>query len=539
MTDPTAGTPGDPSTATAGEAVPAAPGDPATLTTGTPAAGAPGNPFATVGHPVHGDSHVGRTGPMEILRERVLSQSTAGATAIIGPPRIGKSSLAYHVFMRPEARQTYPRLLPVWMNVRTQAGIQQVFRRLSDDVWELLTERSDEIDRRTTQAYERAVEPGLPWAQAQSETQEFLRLVRRRGWRVVLILDEFDAARDVFKSQPGTFQALREIAYNLDWNIGLVTTSRRELREIVDMADPDESTFAGIFRSLFLTCFDTGELGALAARVPGRAPDEDPDAAVARLAELTGGHPYLASVLLDRVCSAVRGGPVRLLDEIEALAHALPAEFQYYYRDLEELLRADGRLRALLEVVLGPQLVVTPDDAQVLLQQGLVRVREGSYRAFSDHFQQYLMLIGRKLGHWDNWMAVERRVRDLVESAFEGRYGTDWPAELRRVRPKLVPMLDHCEELRARELRSFGAQGSTRILDFTYPRDLYDLMASHWDLFGPLLKKDKNHWNERFSLLAKVRNPMVHNRMSVVTPVEQRTFQLYCDELMEMLDGVG
>ncbi|MEE1929513.1 ATP-binding protein [Streptomyces sp. TRM 70351] len=500
------------------------------------APGSPRNPFATVGHPVHGDDHVGRTGPMEILTERVLSQSTAGATAIIGPPRIGKSSLAYHVFMRPEARETHPRLLPVWMNVRTQAGIEHVFRRLSDDVWDLLTERSADIDRRVADAYQRAVEPDVPWTQAQSETQEFLRLVRRRGWRVVLILDEFDAAREVFKTQPGTFQALREIAYNLDWNIGLVTTSRRELREIVDMADPDESTFAGIFRSLFLTCFDADELGALASRVPGFSPDDGRDPAVTRLGELAGGHPYLASVLLDRVCSSARGGPLHLLDAIEELADALPAEFQYYYRDLEELLHADGRLRALLEVVLGPQLVVTPDDAQVLLQQGLVRVREGAYRAFSDDFQQYLTLVGRKLGHWDNWMAVERRIRDLVESVFEGKYGTDWPAELRRVRPKLTPMLDHCEELRTRELRSFGARGSTRILDFTYPRDLYDLMASHWDLFGRLWKKDKGYWNERFSLLAKVRNPMVHNRMAVVTPLEQRTFGVYCDEIMEVLD---
>ncbi|MFF3556370.1 ATP-binding protein [Streptomyces tsukubensis] len=511
-----------------------------------PMPGGSGNPFATVGHPVHGAAHVGRTGAVDVLLERVLHQSTAGATAIIGPPRIGKSSLAYHVFMRPDARVSHPQLLPVWMNVRTQAGIQQVFRRLCDDVWDLLSERSPDIDARTAAAYQRAVAPDLLWGQAQSETQEFLRLVRRRGWRVVLVLDEFDAAREVFRTEPGTFQALREIAYNLDWNIGLVTTSRRELREIVDMADPDESTFAGIFRSLFLTCFDTEELTALTARVPGFAHQqdgdgegEDPAAAVARLGELTGGHPYLASVLLDRVCGAARGRPFRLLDELEGLAHSRPAEFQYYYRDLQELLRADGRLRALLEVVLGPQLVVTPDDALVLVQQGLVRVEDGAYRAFSEDFQQFLTLIGRKLDHWDSWMTVERRVRDLVESVFEERYGSDWPDRLREVRPKLVAMLDQCEELRAREQRSFGARGSTRLLDFTYPRDLYDLMASHWDLFGPLLKKDKAYWNERFSLLAKVRNPMVHNRMSVVTPVEQRTFQVYCDEIMELLDRTG
>ncbi|WP_406859543.1 ATP-binding protein [Streptomyces sp. HUAS MG47] len=508
-----------------------------------PRQGAPGvpvardNPFATVGHPVHGAAHAGRAHQIRVLRQRVLEQPTAGATAVIGPPRIGKSSLAYHLFMRPEALAEYPRLIPVWMNVRTGGGIAQVVLRLVEDVWEALEERAPEQDRRITAAYERAVAPGMEWVEAQTETQEFLRLVRRRGWRVVLILDEFDAAREVFRSQPGTFQALREFAYNLDWNIGLVTTSRRELREIVDMADPDESTFAGIFRSVFLTCFDEPDLTELAGRVDGVEP-EDLARTTRRLAELTGGHPYLASVLLDRVCSA-EADHLPLATALERHVDPLPAEFSYYYRDLAGLLDADGRLRALLEVVLGPQLVVTPDDAQVLLQQGLIVVRDDTYRAFSQDFQEYLTLIGRQLGHWDQWMAVEGRVRDLVDDGFTGRYGEEWPDELRAKRPKLTAVLDKCEELRAREARAYGARASARLLDFTYPRDLYDLMASHWDVFGKLLGKDKAYWSERFSLLAKVRNPMVHNRMSVVTPVEQRMFGVYCEELMELLDRLA
>ncbi|MFJ5218927.1 ATP-binding protein [Streptomyces sp. NPDC088354] len=493
-----------------------------------------GNPFATVGHPVFGDGHVGREEQVRIVEQRVLEQPTAGATAIIGPPRIGKSSMAYHAFMRPEARQRHPNLLPVWMNVRTQGGIVRLLNRLVEDVWEMLEGRSAPLSPRLTRAYERATQPGMQWIETQVEIQEFLRLVRRQGWRVVLVLDEFDAAREVFKSQPGTFQALREMAYNLDWNIGLVTTSRRQLREIVDMADPDESTFAGIFRPVFLTCFDEGDLGKLVDRIPGVGAD-DRVSAVSRLGELTGGHPYLASVLLDRVCSA-GSGPLPLPPAIDEQARPLPAEFLYYYSDLEELLRTDGRLRHLLEVVLGPQLVVTPADAQALLQQGLVVVRDGAYQAFSENFQDHLILVGRQLTHWDNWMAVERRIRNVIEKAFVERYGEDWPTALRGVRPKLSRLLGQCEELHERELRSFGAGASARLIDFTYPRDLYDLMASHWDIFGGILGKDKSYWNERFSLLAKVRNPMVHNRMEVVTSVEQRMFHLYCDELMELLD---
>jgi hypothetical protein len=495
------------------------------------------NPFATVGHPVYGEAHVGRAEALEILRERVLLQTTSGATAVIGPPRIGKSSLAYHAFMRPEARIEHPKLLPVWMNMRSLDGVPRMFRRLADQVWDLLEEQSAEVGRRVTDAYQLAVTPGLEWSEAQSATQEFLMYLRLRGWRVVLVLDEFDAARDVFKNQDGSFQALREIAYNLEWNIGLVTTSRRELREIVDMADKAESTFPGIFRSVFLTCFAPPEVGELVARIPGGVADGRAAELSSRLGELTGGHPYLASVLLDRICTAHRAGPLPPPEAIAALTGPMPPEFQYYYRDLEELLSDDGRLGALLEVLLGPQIAATPEDAQNLLQQGLIRVQDDAYRAFSDHFHEFLALLGREGGHWQSWMAVESGVRDVVESGFQERYGAHWPQELRRVRPKLAPLLDKCEELRGREVRAFGSRGSTRLLDFTYPKDLYDLMASHWDLFGKILGKDKNYWSGRFALMAKVRNPMVHNRMSVVTSMEQRTFQLYCDELLEILGG--
>jgi hypothetical protein len=86
-----------------------------------------------------------------------------------------------------------------------------------------------------------------------------------------------------------------------------------------------------------------------------------------------------------------------------------------------------------------------------------------------------------------------------------------------------------------REQQSFGQRASGRLLDFTYPRQLYALMASYWDIFGKILGHDKKYWNERFELLSKVRNPMVHNRMLAVTPAERELFEAYCVEILEIL----
>ncbi|MBQ1027982.1 AAA family ATPase [Micromonospora sp. C95] len=496
------------------------------------------NPFATVGHIVHGDAHVGRLNLITVLRQRVLlPESGAGATAIVGPPRIGKSSLAYHVFMRSDAKALQPRLLPVWINLRIQPNAERLFRKFVAELWSQLQDHPDaDIDEPLGRRHDR-VRVAQDGIELQDAVQDFLKILRRRGWRVLLILDEFDAAREVFKPFPGTFQALRELAYNPEWSIGLVTTSRRELRDIVNRADPVESTFPGIFRQVQVTCFDEAELSALTRRASCLMAGADDTSLVERLVELTGGHPYLASMALERLCGQGASAPVSDAEWVAAVT-ACRVDFHRYYRDLEDLLRADGRLQALLEVLLGPQITVTSDDAERLLHQGLIRAAGETFQPFSRQFGEYLMLVGRHSDHWQSWIEVESGLRELLETTLSRALGADWPAELCRVRPKLADMLSRCAQMRDREQHTFGQRASTRLLDFTYPRDLYDIVAARWDLFGSVFGHDKRYWNDRFELLAKVRNPMAHNRMLMVTPTERNLFQSYCMEILDMLTAL-
>lgn len=434
--------------------------------------------------------------------------------------------------MSDRAREANPHLLPVWMNVRLVGGIQGLHTQLVEKVWDLMQPHLDEIDPRLKRSFDRATADGLEWLEVRTRTEEFLSQVRKRGLRVVLILDEFDAAREVFRTQPGAFQALRAIAYNPEPNVGLVTTSRRELREIVDMADPVESTFPGIFRSVYLTCFDKEDLTALAARLDSC----DGARLVPRLFEMSGGHPYLASHLLDRLWTETQGAvPLPMDVAVRALREPMPPEFQQYYADLQDLMRADGRTEALLEIVLGPQLTATQDDAESLLQQGLIRKSGPGYTAFSDHFMRFLTLLSRELSPWETWNAVENGVRGLVERTFQAKYGEDWPSACRRSHPEIGDIIDRCTEMREYEQRNFGRRASTRLIDFTYPGDLFDLMSSHWGLFAPIMKKNKQYWRERFVLLKKVRNPMAHSRAHSVGAADLKLFDVYCTELLELI----
>ena len=493
-----------------------------------------GNPFATVGAIVYGEAHIGRMAQIDVLHQRVVAPSPPGATAIVGPPRIGKSSLAYHVFMRPEVREAQPRLLPVWINVGLQPGGERLFRKLADEVWTMITDQDEEEDQALRRRYDRVRDRSRDWYELQNDTQQFLKLVRQRGWKVALILDEFDSAREVFKALPGTFQALRELADNPDWSIGLVTTSRRELRDIVDQGDPAESTFPGIFRELPVTCFDQAELADLTGRAPIAMSADDREQLTGRLRGLTGGHPFLASLVLDRLC-AMATDMAFSSKRLETAVAETRTEFRTYYRDLTELLRSDRRFRALLEILLGPQISSTIDDAERLLHEGLLVADGDGYRAFSDDFGQYLTMVGRETDYWPTWVSVEHGLRDLVEEVLTSAYPDGWPEGVRRARPSLSEQFDKWVKLMEREQRSFGERASGRLLDFTYPKDLYILIASYWDRFGKILGHDKKYWNDRFELLSKVRNPMVHNRMLAVTPAERELFHAYCTEILEVL----
>ncbi|MEK8106422.1 Swt1 family HEPN domain-containing protein [Micromonospora sp. M12] len=238
--------------------------------------------------------------------------------------------------------------------------------------------------------------------------------------------------------------------------------------------------------------------------------------------------------MLDRFCGGPQSGTAS--DRIEAAAVAARTDFHRYYRDLEDLLRSDGRMQALLEILYGPQVTATQDDAERLLREGLIRVADDSYRSFSDHFGDYLRLVGRRSDFWQSWLETENALREVVETTLVGMHGTDWVPGVRRTRPKLADMLDKCAEMQQREQRAFGDWASTRLLDFTYPQNLYELMAAHWDVFGKLLGHDKRYWSDRFQLLSKVRNPMAHNRMlAVVTPAERDLFASYCAEILGIL----
>jgi hypothetical protein len=398
------------------------------------------------------------------------------------------------------------------------------------------------------QAYARIIEESAadgtdqqPVARATSHDdayEAFLQTLRRRsraGQRSTVLVDEVDAiTREGFADAPLFVSRLREVANDRDrYGLTFVFISRRSLDMIQGAVDC--STLAGLCEVLYIRPLDRAGLSAMAARSPSNLPVESEG--LEALWGFTGGQPFLAEVVL---CEAVERGASPLGSEALAAAqHAQSHEFTNHYRQLARLLEHDQMFNALCELVVGPRWrPISPHIEGLLKHYGLLRSRAGGgdgVECMSQHVHEYLALLARATPSWTLLGEAERQLRALVEDRLVSAYGDAWLDSLRYKYPSLRDALDRLVQQRDRERRMFGDAASDSILDYTYLRDLKEVIFLEWDRFRSVLGGSESDWKERFQDIMKVRNPMAHNR-AVPADVLQNA-ERSCRSLLGRLAG--
>jgi hypothetical protein len=266
------------------------------------------NPFIYPGL-VPVDNFVNREEALHSLLSRI---ATGQNTAIVGQPHIGKSSLLRHLEECPNCRDRLGgkaakplfvfqdcHLLP---GSATPAGFWQ---QVLANAWELC---ADEPVREV-----------VNWAATKGEfgsyaLERVFRIVTRRGWRFVLLIDEFDSLlhHEGFNTAE-FFGALRSLATRYG-GLALVTASRLSVAEMnrhSESLNPYGSPFFNGFIEVNLRPFADKDVKALLAQaledtgVSFDARDRDFLHAVA------GGHPFLlqaaAGALYDAVGAGMQG----------------------------------------------------------------------------------------------------------------------------------------------------------------------------------------------------------------------------------------
>jgi hypothetical protein len=107
------------------------------------------NPFSDYGLTIHGSRFIGRKTEIQAIRNRIFGKRY-GNLAIIGLPRIGKSSLAQQAIIEYQKDHPQENIIPVWINRGDYMDAAAFFERMLDLVHDTVAKKPH-IDLKTIQ----------------------------------------------------------------------------------------------------------------------------------------------------------------------------------------------------------------------------------------------------------------------------------------------------------------------------------------------------------------------------------------------------
>ena len=300
------------------------------------------NPFADYGGIVHGDRFIGRKESLSVIESRLVQPKEPANLAIIGQPRSGKSSLVYRALIDRKEYLIEKNLIPLWVNLSTYDQSEVFFQSLVNAYVEEI-EDLDRLDEGIQRAANRACDSQLSWNERYRKIQRFFKKVRETGYRLLLILDEFDHARLLFKDSVSDFQKLRELSYQPELGVTLVTTSRRSIKAI-ELQAGDISTLSETFRRHYLAMFEDGDLQIFFHRL-ALAGVENSEELKDEILSYCGGYPYLLDILgCEMVEMRHRGQALHVERAVERISQVL---FDHYHH-IVDLIKEDGNLEGII-----------------------------------------------------------------------------------------------------------------------------------------------------------------------------------------------
>jgi len=503
------------------------------------------NPFANKGRIITGKNFIGRFEGLKTVAGTVTDLPMPNNLAIIGYPRIGKSSLAMQAIIQKKACLVNENKLVVWIDFSGFSSREAFFKSLVRYSFEMLKRSGNMIDDEIKEKASDVLEKDRYWDDLKYDIEIYFEAVRAKGYYTIFVLDEFDEARTKFQNDAVAFRELRNLGYNAEkYGIAFVTTSRRRIRDI-EIQSKVSSTLDGIFGKEYLTMYNGKELAEYYRLYEDVGIQIDDDHKQ-RIEYFCGGHPFLLASLGFTIVEAFKENQKINIDDVFKKTQL---QFLDYYDQLIALLREDSTFVKLLQILFGPKIDIKPYDIDELLIYGLIKKGDKYFIAFSQHFQNYLKFKEREekieIETWQLISQAEKGLRQLVLEIFIENFGENWKqgylnlyADIPEKKNRLCEIFERLESAYQRDIEQYGSLAlSLTPLDETYVHQLFDyfILFSWDDLFRPIFQKDKKYWKKVKDDLELVRNPIAHQKIQLLLDSEIRKAEEYCTEILSIV----
>lgn len=468
-----------------------------------------------------GEAFLGRHPEQALLGDMLFGSYPCHGLSLVGPRRIGKSSLAAKVL------QDHPDPANVAVVKMCMAEYTSAF-----DFWtsfaaalaEALRRRDllDETPARAAAALEALQQADANWyRRLMQPLKTLLESAASHGLRTLWVVDEFDAAAWVLDGKHH-YQLLRTIASDTGvYNTTTVLISRSPIAQI-ERRNDGISTLHGVFREVVLHGFSDEDMteyyGAL-----GEYDIFLPPEGCARLEHFAGRTPYLLSMFGQELADlAISQKPADTAAIDAVFAQMLP-QINQYYEDLVRNFTADNQMEALLDAVFGPHIRARQRAIDALYHMDYLRVdAAGQYYALSEDFTVYLRLAQSELPLYDTMFRAEKRLREFVALRYPQWASLHYDARLEKSDQLRLWANANCQ-LDGRSLdelygycRSLNHwMPTSSLLDVMTLSRIVDVIEKNWASFAPCFGGGDD-WPARLEQLRQVRNPLAHAHQECV-----------------------
>lgn len=493
-----------------------------------------------VGPQVQGEDFFGRRRELRELDESVFDG--VGAISLVGPARVGKSSLLDQLFL--ERDRGEGRRLTARLNMAEFSDSRGFWRGFADSVWESARRtslwgadferyyaRCEGVDMNSARWFEQLKTP-LGYA---------LSCMGRQGWRLVLCIDEFDAVYKVFGDESCHYQFLRSVYSEPRYATSGVVISRRRLSQFESVC-PHIFTLHRVFREMFLTPFGNVDEDAFYDAL-GRHGVSISAEGQRRLTYYTGGLPYLCCLFARCMVERRQRGQSFTGAQIDQIhAENLP-QIDQYYDDLIQGIREDGWHELLFDLSMGVKPpFATERYCGSLEAMGILNRDEGSYYAFSRDFMEYFRAMPLKLPAWDTISGAEKKLKKIFGLEYAGLGAVNYQDlngpngdDIRRDVILRYPdlkldwnmMNTYCRDL------SFHKAEPT-LLDVLTLGKVISVMLETWESKFRKYFDGNDTWRDRLALIKKLRNPIAHGQIEYVDDDELSECLHCCGKLIQL-----
>jgi hypothetical protein len=506
------------------------------------------NPFAQKGRIITGDTFIGRYENLKAIASNVTNQAMPNNLAIIGYPRIGKSSLAKQSIIEQKSELIADKKIPIWIDFSKFSNKNAFFKFL-------VRYSSDELKKNNLfdgiEPYVSEVLKQETWDDITYAIEKYFEYTIGQGYYFIFILDEFDEARSIFHSNVEAFKMLRELAYDSQkYGVAIVTTSRRSIKEIEVKSDCSSSTFNLIFSKEYLRTYNDTELEAyfqLYEQIGVKLNENQKK----RVLYYCGGHPYLLAFLGFEIVECYKNS--ESIENIDAIFDKIRLSVLEYYEQLIELLKEDKTFEKILQILFGPVINVIDDDIKELrdtyglLQDIEFADNDKGLVAFSTHFQEYLQNVGKKIDFWSLWINLETSLRELITNTFKQKHQEEWQNMLIAYFPLFFNGIEtEDKKIKGAIHKRKNAREdykSDNLLDYLDAQPLFEIILSKngWnnyfkEIFGG--DKAKKDFQKKMELIIMIRNPYAHSRFHSINPTTVQQAEIYCKEILEVLQSI-